>query len=57
LRALTNGLAKYTTDEGNSIYQYLTEGGEGKRQTGAIGQLQFKEEAAGKLRVFAMVDV
>jgi len=31
--------------------------GEKKSQQAAIGQLQFKEEAAGKLRIFAMVDV
>jgi len=31
--------------------------GETKAQNQAIGQLQFKEEAAGKLRIFAMVDV
>jgi len=57
LRALTNGLVKYTSEEGNSVYQYLQEQGDGKRQTQVLGQLQFKEEAAGKLRVFAMVDV
>jgi len=56
LRTLSNGLVKYATSEGNSLYQYLVSGGT-KQQTGAIGQLQFKEEAAGKLRVFAMVDV
>jgi len=57
LRALTNGLVKYASDEGNSVYQYLEEQGAKKQQTGDLGQLQFKEEAAGKLRVFAMVDV
>jgi len=38
-------------------FRWVSPGGlEGIRQDSALGRLSFKEEAAGKLRVFAMVD-
>lgn len=52
---LTKGLWKASQDLLNSGFSLSTK--LGKTSVGCLGQLSIKEEAAGKGRVFALVDV